>query len=53
LKFAKKHANYGDHFKGTIDDVCLYSYDLSADEVAALYEDSLAASAEKAAAEDR
>jgi len=52
LKFAK-HANYGDHFKGTIDDICLYSYDLSADEVAALYEDSLAASAEKAAVEDR
>ncbi len=45
LKFAK-HSNYGDHFEGTIDDVCLYSYDLSADEVAALYEDSLAASAE-------
>ena len=52
LKFAK-HANFGNHFEGTIDDVCLYSYDLSADEVAALYEDSLAASAEKAAAEDR
>ncbi|MHC4656465.1 MAG: LamG domain-containing protein [Planctomycetota bacterium] len=53
LKFAKKHANYGDHFKGTIDDVCLYSYDLSADEVAALYEDSLAAFAEKDGAEER
>ncbi|MGB2806274.1 MAG: LamG domain-containing protein [Sedimentisphaerales bacterium] len=52
LKFAK-HANYGDHFEGTIDDVRIYSYDLSADEVAALYEDSLAASAEKAGAEER
>ena len=39
LKFAK-HANYGDHFKGTIDDVCLYSYDLSADEVAAIYSET-------------
>ncbi|MDH4238257.1 MAG: hypothetical protein OEW48_01715 [Phycisphaerae bacterium] len=46
LKFAK-HANYGDHFKGTIDNICLYSYDLSDDEVAVLYEDSLAATAEK------
>jgi len=36
LKFAK-HANYGDHFEGTIDDVRIYSYDLSADEVAAIY----------------
>jgi hypothetical protein len=52
IKFAK-HANYGDHFEGTIDDVRIYSYDLSADEVAALYEDSLAASAEKAGAEER
>jgi hypothetical protein len=52
LKFAR-HANYGDHFKGTIDDVCLYSYDLSADEVAALYEDSLAASAEKTTTDER
>jgi hypothetical protein len=39
LKFAR-HANYGDHFKGTIDDVCLYSYDLSADEVAAIYSET-------------
>ncbi len=38
LKFAK-HANYGDHFEGTIDDVRIYSYDLSADEVAAIYSD--------------
>ncbi|MHC4889626.1 MAG: LamG domain-containing protein, partial [Planctomycetota bacterium] len=36
LKFAK-HSNYGDYFEGTIDDVRLYSYDLSADEVAAIY----------------
>ena len=43
LKFAK-HTNYGDHFEGTLDDICIYSYDLTADEVAALYEDSLAAS---------
>jgi len=35
LKFAK-HANYGDHFEGTIDDIRIYSYDLSADEVAAV-----------------
>ena len=39
LKFAR-HANYGDHFKGTIDDICLYSYDLSADEVAAIYSEA-------------
>jgi hypothetical protein len=39
LKFAR-HANYGDHFKGTIDDVCIYSYDLSADEVAAIYSET-------------
>ncbi|MHC4694333.1 MAG: LamG-like jellyroll fold domain-containing protein [Planctomycetota bacterium] len=38
LKFAK-HANNGDHFKGTIDDVRLYSYALTADEVAAIYAD--------------
>ncbi len=38
LKFAK-HANYGDHFKGTIDDIRLYSYALTADEVAAIYAD--------------
>jgi outer membrane lipoprotein-sorting protein len=37
LKLAR-HANYGDHFKGTLDDVRLYSYDLSTDEVAAIYE---------------
>jgi outer membrane lipoprotein-sorting protein len=37
LKLAR-HANYGDHFKGTLDDVRLYSYDLTADEVAAIYE---------------
>jgi hypothetical protein len=43
LKFAR-HANYGDHFEGNLDDICIYSYDLTADEVAALYEDSLAAS---------
>ena len=36
LKFAK-HANYGDHFEGTIDDIRIYSYDLTADEVAAIY----------------
>lgn len=36
LKFAK-HANNGDHFEGTIDDVRIYSYDLTADEVAAIY----------------
>jgi len=52
LKLAR-HSIYRDHFKGTIDDVCLYSYDLSADEVAKLYEDTLAASAEKAGKEDR
>ncbi len=52
LKFAK-HTNYGDHFEGILDDICIYSYDLTADEVAALYEDSLAASAEKAGAEER
>jgi hypothetical protein len=46
LKFAR-HALYNDYFEGTIDDVRIYSYDLSADEVAALYEDSLAASVEK------
>ena len=40
-------------WNGLIDDVRLYSYDLSADEVAKLYEDSLAASAEKAGEEDR
>jgi outer membrane lipoprotein-sorting protein len=40
LKFAR-HANYGDHFKGTIDDVRLYSYDLSADEVAAIYSETI------------
>ena len=38
LKFAR-HANYGDHFEGTIDDVRIYSYDLTADEVAAIYAD--------------
>jgi len=36
LKFAR-HSRYGDHFEGAIDDVRLYSYDLSADEVAAIY----------------
>jgi len=36
LKFAK-HANYGDHFKGTLDDIRIYSYDLTADEVASIY----------------
>jgi outer membrane lipoprotein-sorting protein len=36
LKFAK-HVNYEDHFKGTIDDVRIYSYDLTADEVASIY----------------
>ncbi|NIP28258.1 MAG: hypothetical protein GWN67_27990 [Phycisphaerae bacterium] len=35
LKFAK-HSIYGDHFKGTIDDVRIYSYDLTADEVVAI-----------------
>jgi hypothetical protein len=38
LKFAK-HANYGDNFKGTIDDVRLYSYALTADDVTAIYAD--------------
>ncbi|HUS74111.1 MAG TPA: LamG-like jellyroll fold domain-containing protein [Sedimentisphaerales bacterium] len=38
LKFAR-HANYGDHFEGTIDDVRIYSYDLTADEVTAIYAD--------------
>jgi len=36
LKFAR-HANYNDCFEGTIDDVSIYSYDLSADEVASIY----------------
>ena len=52
LKFAR-HSIYGDHFEGSIDDICIYSYDLTADEVAALYEDSLATSAEQAEAEQR
>ncbi len=52
LKLAR-HSIYRDHFKGTIDDVCLYSYDPSADEVAKLYEDTLAVSAEKAGEENR
>ncbi|MHC4084697.1 MAG: LamG domain-containing protein [Planctomycetota bacterium] len=52
LKFAK-HAKYGDHFEGTIDDVRIYSYDLNAVEVATLYEDSLAASAGQAGAEEK
>ena len=44
LKFAR-HSVLPQYFKGTLDDICIYSYDLTADEVAALYEDSLAASA--------
>jgi hypothetical protein len=40
-------------WNGLIDDVRLYSYALTADEVAVLYEDSLAASAEKAGVEER
>jgi len=52
LKFAR-HSIYEDHFEGTIDDVRIYSYDLSVDEVTALYEDSLAASAKQAEAEQR
>jgi hypothetical protein len=52
LKFAR-HANYEDCFEGTIDDVHIYSYDLTADEVAALYEDSLAASPGQAETEQR
>jgi outer membrane lipoprotein-sorting protein len=36
LKFAR-HANYGDHFEGTIDDVRIYSYDLTDEEVASIY----------------
>jgi hypothetical protein len=40
-------------WNGLIDDVRLYSYALTADEVAALYEDSLAASAEKTGTEER
>jgi hypothetical protein len=40
-------------WNGLIDDVRLYSYALTADEVARLYEDTLAASAEKAGEENR
>jgi len=36
LKVAR-HSIYEDHFEGTIDDVRIYSYDLSADEVASIY----------------
>ncbi|MBA7708334.1 hypothetical protein ES703_117232 [subsurface metagenome] len=36
LKLAR-HANHGDYFEGIIDDVRIYSYDLTADEVAAIY----------------
>ncbi len=36
LKLAR-HSIHGDYFEGTIDDVRIYSYDLSADEVAAIY----------------
>jgi outer membrane lipoprotein-sorting protein len=52
LKFGR-HSTNMHYFEGTTDDVRLYSYDLSADEVAALYEDSLAASAEKAGTEKK
>jgi hypothetical protein len=43
LKFAR-HSINSYYFEGTLDDICIYSYDLTADEVAVLYEDSLAAS---------
>ena len=38
LKFGR-HSTNMHYFEGTIDDVCIYSYDLSADEVAAIYTD--------------
>ncbi|UCG58920.1 MAG: hypothetical protein JSU70_05285 [Phycisphaerales bacterium] len=38
LKLAR-HSIYGDHFAGVIDDVRLYSYDLSGDEIAAIFSD--------------
>ena len=36
LTFAR-HSLYNDYFEGTIDDVRIYSYDLTADEVASIY----------------
>jgi outer membrane lipoprotein-sorting protein len=38
LKFAR-HANFQNHFEGTIDNIRLYSYDLTADEIAAVTQD--------------
>jgi hypothetical protein len=40
LKFAR-HANFRNYFEGTLDDVRIYSYDLTADEVAAIYSGQL------------
>jgi hypothetical protein len=39
LKFAR-HANFRDYFEGTIDNVRIYSYDLTADEIAAITQDA-------------
>ncbi|MHC4641409.1 MAG: LamG domain-containing protein [Planctomycetota bacterium] len=39
LKFAR-HANNADFFEGTIDNIRLYSYDLTADEIAAITQDA-------------
>ncbi|MGB2810075.1 MAG: LamG domain-containing protein [Sedimentisphaerales bacterium] len=36
LKFAR-HSIQSHYFEGTLDDICIYSYDLTADEVASIY----------------